>query len=340
MPGYVCCTFRGSVAALDAQSGKRLWQTFTIDDPPARSRVMKNGVKSIGPSGAGIWSSPTIDAEARVLYATTGDNYSDPPTDTSDAVVALSLDTGKLLWSKQLRANDAWNLACLTADTRNCPESGGPDFDFGSPAMLVKLPSGRPALILSQKSGAVYALDPDEKGKVMWQSQVGKGGALGGVEWGPGTDKDRLYVAISDAAVSPPAQAGDAPPLDPEKGGGMFALRLDNGERVWMTAPAPCGSRRPCSPAQPGAVTVIPGAVFSGSLDGHIRAYSTADGRIIWDYDTVHDYKTINGVPGRGGSLSVAGPVIAGGMVYVLSGYETFGGIPGNVLLAFSVEGR
>jgi len=294
----------------------------------------------MGPSGVGIWSSPTIDSEKDILYVTTGDNYSDPPSDKSDAVLALSMETGKILWFKQFRAGDAWNMACMDSQNKNCPDGNGRDFDFGSSAILVKLPNGRRALVMSQKSGAIYGIDPDEQGKLLWRSQVGKGGVLGGVEWGPASDTQRLYVALSDEAFLPRAKPGEPSPLDPEKGGGLFALRLDDGERLWMTAASPCGTRRPCSPAQPGAITAIPGAVFSGSLDGHLRAYSTDSARILWDYDTAHEYKTVNSVPGQGGSLNVAGPVIAGGTLYAISGYDQFGGAPGNVLLAFTVNGR
>jgi polyvinyl alcohol dehydrogenase (cytochrome) len=168
---------------------------------------------------------------------------------------------------------------------------------------------------------------------------VGKGGVLGGVEWGPAADDQRLYVALSDESFLP-ARPDNPFALDPEKGGGVFAFRLDNGERLWMTAPPPCGARRPCSPAQPGAVTAIQGTLFSGSLDGHLRAYSTANGKVVWDYDTAHNYEAVNGVAGHGGSLDVAGPVVVGGTVYALSGYDQFGAAPGNVLLAFTVDGR
>jgi polyvinyl alcohol dehydrogenase (cytochrome) len=330
--GYVCCTFRGSILALDARTGKLLWQTFTIDEVAKARHLTKSGTKTNGPSGAGIWSAPTIDSDKRVLYVTTGDNYSDPPSDKSDAVMALSIETGKLLWFKQLQAGDAFNVTCMNPDNKNCPDANGPDFDFGSSAILMKLPSGRRVLILSQKSGTVYGLDPDDRGKLVWRSQIGKGGVLGGIEWGPASDGKRLYVALSDEAFLPPAKPTDPPSIDPEKGGGLFALRLDNGERIWMTSPPPCDIRRPCSPGQPGAITAIPGAVFSGSLDGHIRGYSTVDGKIFWDYDTAHEYSTVNSVSGHGGSLNVAGPVIAGGTLYTISGYGQFGGAPGNVL--------
>ena len=334
-PRYACCTFRGSILALDASSGKVLWQTYTVDRGATEARVNKLGTPSKGPSGAAIWSTPTIDTAAHLLYAATGDNYSDPATDSSDAVLALALDTGKIEWSRQFRAGDAFNVSCALPMAKNCPDAAGPDFDFGSSPMLLPLAGGKRALILAQKSGAVYAIDPDERGKPLWQAQVGHGGALGGVEWGPASDGERIYAAVSDEAFLPMSIV-----LDPAKGGGLFALSLKTGEIVWSAPPSPCATRVRCSPAQTAAVTAIPGVVFSGSLNGHIRAFAGVDGKLLWDYDTAHDFKTVNGVAAHGGSISVAGPVVAGGTVFVLSGYDSFGETPGNVLLAFSVDGN
>ena len=339
-PGYVCCTFRGSLMALDPSSGKILWRTYTIDQPAQPGPPFKSGEKSAGPSGAGVWSPPTVDAKARVIYITTGDNYSAPVTTTSDSVMALSLDTGKILWSKQMRQGDVFNVSCVMPGQKSCPESAGPDFDFGASAVLVNISDGKRLLVLAQKSGTVYGVDPDHEGNLVWQSQAGKGGFLGGIEWGVASDGSRVYAAISDLAFGPPKAGDQTLQIDPTKGGGMFAFKIENGERLWMTPPPGCGSRRPCSPAQSSAVSAIPGAVFSGSLDGHIRAYSTADGKIIWDYDTAHDYQTVNGISGRGGSLNAGGPVIAGGTVLVNSGYNQYGEVQGNVLLAFTVDGR
>jgi len=335
-PGYVCCAFRGSILALDASSGQILWQTYTIDRPASESRISKLGTATLGPSGAGVWSAPTIDTKKNLLYVGTGDNYSDPPTPLSDAVLALALDTGKIVWSHQFSAGDAWNVSCVLPGAKNCPDAGGADFDFGASPMLVSQPGGHRVLIAGQKSGAVYAMDPDKDGKLLWRAQLGKGGVLGGVEWGPASDSERLYVAISDESFLPVS----TPTLDPSKGGGLFALSLDRGNRMWAAAPSPCDARKPCSPAQTAAITAIPGAVFSGSLNGHVRAFSTAGGKILWDYDTGREFNTVNAVPAHGGSISVAGPVIAGGIVYVLSGYDSFGEAPGNVLLAFSVDGQ
>ena len=336
-PGYVCCTFRGSVMALDAATGNTLWKTYTVDEPDVSMHRNNRGARTRGPSGVGVWSAPTIDEENGLLYVTTGDNYSDPATDKSDGVIALSMETGAIAWWKQLRRDDAFNNACMYPDNRNCPDAGGPDFDFGSSAILLHLRGGQRALILTQKSGAVYAIDPDTQGDLLWQAQIGKGGVLGGIQWGAAADGGRLYAALSDEAFLDSGRAND---LDPSAGGGMYALELENGEQAWMSPGIPCDAHRPCSPAQQAAVTVIPGVVFSGSMDGHLRAYSTEDGEILWDYDTGHDYIAVNGVPGHGGSLSVAGPVIAGGMVFAISGYDQAGAASGNMLLAFAPDAQ
>jgi polyvinyl alcohol dehydrogenase (cytochrome) len=251
----------------------------------------------------------------------------------------MDLDSGKILWSRQMTTSDAWNTACRMLDKTNCPESSGPDFDFGASPILVTLSNGRRALIAGQKSGVVHAVDPDKDGELIWQVRVGKGGTLGGIEWGSATDESNVYVALSDIGriVVPGSFATEA---DPKQGGGMFALSLEKGERLWYTPPPGCGDRKRCSPAQSAAVSAIPGAAFSGSVDGHLRAYSTKDGSILWDFDTVGSYKTVNGLEARGGSLDGAGPAIGGGMLFVNSGYVIWGGMPGNVLLVFSVDGK
>jgi len=274
------------------------------------------------------------------MYVTTGDNYSDPPTPFSDAVVAMQMSTGRILWSKQLTAGDAWNSSCYLAARVNCPDSDGPDFDFASSAALVSLSNGRRALMLGQKSGMAYAIDPDRRGQILWQARVGKGGTVGGIEWGGATDSRNFYVALSDVDFEVSLLPGTNDrkyELDPKQGGGMFAFRVDNGQRIWQTPPPGCGDRRPCSPAQSAAVTAIPGAVFSGSLDGHLRAYASTNGKILWDFDTDREFKTVNGVPGHGGALDVGGPIVAGGMLFVASGSAQRNGLPGNVLLAFGV---
>jgi polyvinyl alcohol dehydrogenase (cytochrome) len=344
-PNYQCCTFRGSVVALDAATGKTLWQTFTIPETPQPTRKTATGTQLYGPSGAGIWSTPTIDEQRGVLYVSTGDNYSDPPTKTSDAVLAMNLETGALLWSRQMTENDAFNIGCSTAQRTNCPEANGPDFDFGQPPILVRLGGEKRALVIAQKSGLVHALDPDQSGALLWQTRAGQGTALGGSQWGSASDGEKVYVAISDIGVGTQPDStlplGFRSVLDPEKGGGLHALDLKSGKIVWSAKPSPCvEGRTNCSPAQSAALTAIPDVVFSGSIDGHLRAYSTATGAVIWDVDTAREFETVNGKPARGGSMDVGGPAVVNGVVLVNSGYGQWGGMPGNVLLAFSVDGK
>jgi polyvinyl alcohol dehydrogenase (cytochrome) len=342
-PKFECCTFRGSVVALDAATGKTIWQTFTIPEAAKPTRKSAAGTQQHGPSGASVWSSPTIDEQLGVLYVATGDNYSDPPTNTSDAILALELKTGELLWSRQLTEKDAYNTGCATPQRTNCPETGGPDYDFGQPPILVSLGAGKRALVIGQKSGIVHALDPDQKGKILWQTRAGAGGALGGSQWGSASDGQNVYVAISDVGIDgvadPKSPQGFRLTLDPKKGGGLHALDLKTGKIVWSAKAAPCAAERTdCSPAQSAAVTAIPGVVFSGSVDGHLRAYSTAAGEVLWDVNTAREFETVNGKPARGGSMDAAGPAVVNGMVFVNSGYGQWGGMPGNVLLAFSVK--
>lgn len=324
-PKYACCTFRGSVVALDTTAGKVIWQSYTIVQLPHPTHKATSGVQFWGPSGAAVWSSPTADLERRVIYVTTGNNYSDPATQTSDAVLAFDMDGGKLLWSRQFTANDLWNIGCVAEQKDNCPQSRGDDFDFGAPPLLRRAETGRDVLLVAQKSGMVYALDPDRQGKVLWQKRLGHGGPLGGIQWGGAADRRNAYYPLSDW--------NDA---DPHAGGGLFALNLENGKQTWFAAPPnpSCLGQFGCSAAQMAPPTAIPGVVFSGSLDGHQRAYDAASGNLIWDFDTARDFQTVNGVPAHGGSLNGAGATVAHGMVYVNAGYNNAMG--GNVLLAFA----
>jgi polyvinyl alcohol dehydrogenase (cytochrome) len=338
-PKYPCCTFRGSVTALRVRDGSVVWKLYTVD-PPKQTGTTSLGTPQWGPSGSPIWSAPTVDAKRGLLYVTTGDNYSLPVTLTSDAVMAVDIKTGKIVWSQQLLAGDFYNSACR-AKAPNCPPGNGPDYDFGSSALLVRTPKGKEILVAGQKSGMVYAFDPDDKGKILWQSRVGKGGLNGGVQWGMASDEQKVYAAVADvAAVLNSAGPVGGATFDPVQGGGLTALHLEDGAKAWFAPSHPCDPPRPgCSPGQPGAVSLIPGVVFSGAIDGHIRAFSSEDGEMLWDFDTAHTYSTtVNGVEAKGGSLDGAGPVIAGGMVFVNSGYPRNGGMPGNVMLAFAPE--
>jgi polyvinyl alcohol dehydrogenase (cytochrome) len=348
-PTFECCRFRGSLVALEAATGKQVWKTFTIDEEAKPTTKNQKGAQLWGPSGAPIWTTPAIDEKLKVIYVTTGDNYSKPATKNSDAFMALDLKTGKILWTRQMTPGDAWTSACRLPDKTNCPDNTAPDWDFASSPILVTLASGKRALIAGQKSGVVHALDPDNDGKILWQVRVGKGRAISGIQWGSAADQSSVYVAISDlervslpfdeSALAASGIIGDTD-ADSKTGGGIVALRLDNGERLWFTPPPGCGDRKPCSPAQSAAVSAIAGVAFSGSVDGHMRAYSTENGAIVWDYDTIHTYQTVDGVPAKGGAINGPGPVIVDGMVYFNSGYSMPGGAAGNVLLAFSVDGK
>lgn len=326
-PDYQCCTFRGSLASLDAESGKVNWKSYSVLDPPKATRKNKVGTQLYGPAGAAIWSAPTVDVKRKLVYAATGDSYTDVDIHTSDAIVAFHLDTGSLAWVSQVTPKDNFIVGCPASP--NCPEDLGPDFDFGSAPILRDIGGGKQIIVAAQKSGIVWGLDPDEKGKVVWQTKLGAGSALGGVEWGHAADSENTYAAVSDVIVR-------------EGKPGLSALKLATGETVWST-PAPqvkCSPGQACMGAQSAAISVIPGAVFSGAINGHFRAYSTKTGEIIWDFDTARPFDTVNQVPGKGGSINGAGPTIANGIVYTNSGYQGFGGTAGNVLLAFSVDGK
>jgi len=321
---YECCKFRGSMVALDAATGKQIWKTFAITDPARPYQKSAAGTQLWGPAGAAIWSAPTIDVKRKVIYAGTGNSYTNVETHTTDSIVAIDLESGSLLWSSQVQPKDNFTMGCMRGI--NCPEERGPDFDFGSSPILRELPGGKRVLICGQKSGVVWGLDPDNRGKVLWQTRVGQGSALGGIEWGPTADFEYAYVAVSDVIV---AQGHP---------GGLHAVKLATGEKIWTTPPPELhctAGAKGCNSAQSAAISSIPGVVFSGSVDGHLRAFASKTGEIIWDFDTVRDYETVNGIPGKGGSLDAGGPVIVNGMLFTNSGYGMWQGLPGNVLLAF-----
>jgi len=332
IPTYECCTFRGSVVALDAASGKQLWKTYTISQAPQRTTKTARGTQLWGPSGGAVWSQAAVDAERNRIYIATGDNYSSPAARESDAIMALAMDTGKVLWIQQTLANDAWNVGCLEtgAGRVNCPEGAGPDHDFSSSPSVGVLPDGKRIIIAGQKSGELFGLNPDT-GEQLWKTRIGQGGVLGGIEWGFSVDATTAYVSLSNALEKKPGEAG-----------GMVAVNISNGKTQW-TLPPPadtCNARRGCNTGQPAAVSSIPGVVFSGSLDGHLRAYDSKTGNVLWDVNTVNEYDTVNHVPARGGSLNGPGATIVAGMLFVNSGYGSLGFMPGNVVLAFSIDGK
>ena len=325
-PDYECCRFRGSISALDTATGDVVWKTYTVPEPRRRG-VSTTGVPLWGPAGVGIWSAPTVDAGRGMIYAATGNAYADPPQPTSDAVIALRMDTGELQWVNQLTPGDTWIGGCGpdSSDNPNCPEDIGPDFDFSASPVLATTASGRDLLVVPQKSGMAYALDPDNEGATVWEYRAGPGSGVGGV-WGAAVGEGLAYVAVGGYFR--------------DDTGGIHAIDLETGERVWFTPPQPllCDGGRGCSAVQSAAVTAIPGGVFSGSADGGMRFYTAEDGAVVWTFDANRDFETNNGVEANGGSFDGPGPVVAGGMVYILSGNGGFVGSPGNALLAFEVN--
>lgn len=339
-PKYECCKYSGALVAIDAVTGKVLWRTRTVPEAATLRGQTKDGHNVWGPSGASVWDSPTIDPKRNAVYFGTGNNHSNPPSATSDSLFSLDMETGKVQWAVQMRkGGDAWNMGCASTTNPNCPENQGPDHDIGNSPILATLKNGKRVLVFGQKSGEVHAIDPDDGGKVLWEKRIGTGSPLGGVEWGTTSDGQNYYAPLSDVRVG--AMTGANRGLDPTVGGGLFAFDLANGNQVWVAKPVPCPAGRDrCSPAQSQAASSMPGVVFSGSIGGFMRAYSTRDGSVIWSYDTVQDYETVNQVKGHGGALDTAGPAIAAGMLFVPSGYGQWGGTPGSVLLAFSVDGK
>ena len=324
-PEYGCCTFRGSLSALDTQSGRIVWRTYMIPDVPQPRGKSSSGETLFGAAGAPIWSAPSVDPKRGLIYVSTGNSYAGAPVPTSDAVVALNL-SGKIEWVRQLFPNDVFVSGCRAKNENpNCADQSGPDYDFGNSPILATLAHGRRAIVIGQKSGIGWALDPDRRGEILWQYRAGAGGALGGIEWGSAVDGEQAYFAVSDIFSASP--------------GGLHAVNLQNGERVWYAPPQPpqCAAGPRCNAAQAAAISVIPGVVFSGSNDGVLRAYSSVDGMILWETDTNREFTTVNGVEAKGASMLGPGPVIAGGMVFVASGYGAFGGRPGNVLLAYGL---
>ncbi len=338
---YQCCTFRGSVVAVDAATGKQVWKTYTIAQAPKPYAKAADGTQLMGPAGASIWSAPTIDAKLHRIYAVTGNSYAGVPTTTSDSILALDMKDGHVIWGNQVTADDNFLVGCYPKKPPvcmtgicngpgegECPAKVGPDHDFGASAILATLANGHRILVAGQKSAMVWGVDPDQKGKLIWQARVGLGGPAGGVEWGMAADAHAVYAPSSDIYLAPPGQAG-----------GLTALALDTGRQLWHDALKPVCAWGPlnCWASQSQAVTVLPGLLLAGGLDGHMRALRTDTGAVAWDFDAGRNFQTVNQGEQSGGSLNVGGPTVVGGMMFVNAGYGRFAGQNGHVLLAFAV---
>ncbi len=322
-PDYACCTFRGSVSAFDTATGNLLWKSYMVPEPQPRG-TSSSGVTLYGPAGVGIWSAPTVDADRGLLYVATGNAYADPAPETADAVVAIRMSDGEIAWATQLTPGDAWINGCNEPGNVNCPEDLGPDFDFSAPPILTSSDTGRELLVVPQKSGFAYALDPNNGGQVVWQYRAGPGSPVGGV-WGAAVGNGLAYVAVGGYIFT--------------EGGGIHGIDLETGQRAWYTPPQDllCAEGPGCSATQSAAVTAIDGAVFSGAADGGMRLYDAETGEVLWNFNANRSFDTVNGVEANGASFDGPGPVVAGNMVYFLSGNAGFVGRPGNVLLAFEI---
>lgn len=338
-PDYECCKSHGGVRALATATGEVIWTAHMTEDakPTNKNSV---GVQMWGPSGAPVWTTPTIDEKRGVLYVGTGENTSSPATEMSDSIVAIALADGTILWHFQGTANDVFNMACGRRPGPNCPKERGPDFDFGASVIIARDSKGRDVLLAGQKSGSVFALDPDAKGELRWQRRIGPGSALGGVHWGLAADDSRVYVPIAD------------PPFERQEGRpGVWALNIDDGSDVWGHAadrgcePAGFGRRAAATPwpdcpfhyAFSAAASIAGDVVFAGALDGRIFAFDRRDGAIRWQFDTNRAFETVNGIDAHGGAIDNPGVLAVDDLVIVPSGYGMFGQMPGNVLLVFEL---
>jgi polyvinyl alcohol dehydrogenase (cytochrome) len=332
---YECCKAQGAVVAISLKDGKKLWVGRTMPEA-TKTRLSRVGTQMWGPSGAPIWNTPAIDEKRNLVYVGTGEQNSLPFVDTTDAIVAFDIDTGERKWTFQATARDLWHYACPRGPNCEGADQGiTVDHDFGGSVVIAKRPDGRDILISGQKSGAIWALDPDNNGKLVWTNRLSRGGANGGVHWGIATDGKRIFAPMNDNAQPTPEL--------PLSGVALHALDIETGKVLWTkkgegdcssdrkTRYAACATRFGFSPAP----LVVDGAVIQGSVDGILRVYDAATGAELWRYDTMRKFDTVNGVPGNGGAIDSSPYVAANGMLFVVSGYARFGEAPGNVLLAF-----
>jgi polyvinyl alcohol dehydrogenase (cytochrome) len=324
-PDYSCCSSRGSVVALDANTGKEIWKAWVVPDEPKPYKTQSNGVVLYGPAGGAVWNSPTVDPVRGAVYFGTGDATTAPPAKTTDAIMAVDINTGKLLWSYQATEGDVFMGGCNGPNkSEACPSPLGPDMDIGNSPILKTLPNGKRVLITGTKGADVFALDPDDNGKLLYRVNAA-GGPVGGVTGGRGRSGSIVWGGAADDQFVYYGMGG----------AGLAALRPATGERAWLFNPAG-GGRGGGLGAAP---TVIPGVVFEGAADGKLYALSAAEGKQLWEFNTAQEFETVNKMLAHGGAIAVSGAVVVNGMVYVGSGYAVGSGASGgNVLLAFGID--
>jgi polyvinyl alcohol dehydrogenase (cytochrome) len=341
-PEHECCKAHGALHRLNASTGEIEWTTQMTEDATPRKRS-KAGTQLWGPSGVPVWSTPTIDHERGLVYLGTGQNASLPATSTSDSIIAISLGSGDIVWRFQAMAGDTYNGACSSFPKGpNCPARPGPDHDFGASVIVTEDSRGRAILLAGQKSGDIFALDPNRNGAILWRTRVGSGSWLGGIHWGMAVADGKLFAATNDPSF--PGYSGKP---------GLYALDIDNGDLLWRY-----GASRGCKTSMgayfrreslypdcsfyfafSAALSVANDVVFAPSLDGKVRAFDTNEGALLWQFNTALEFETTTGTVAHGGSMDNVGVVFAGSMVYMQSGYSLFGQLPGNILLAFELEG-
>ena len=327
---YECCSFRGGVVAVDKNTGETRWRLYSVDK--ARKQYSDSSeVMSWGPAGVPVWSTPTVDVKRKLLYFGTGQNYSPPATAMSDSIVAADIRTGKIIWHTQTISGDMWNGACVTGGP-NCPVPSGPDFDFGAPPILITSKSGNDYLLAGQKSGMVFALDPSNEGRILWRKKIGRGGHNGGIHWGMAADENVLYVPIADVGEHAFATGEPRP--------GVHALDIATGEILWSHLEGNTCSQDSfeCFAGFSAPITLSSEILFAGGLNGVFHAYLSATGTKLWQFNTRREFSAVNQMTGKGGTIDGSGPVIAGNMLYLNSGYGRYGKLGGNVLLAFSIS--
>lgn len=332
-PFYGCCTTSGGMAAFDINTGEKKWYLPTIEEEAKVTGSHFGFVEEWGPSGAPVWGAPSYNSKTDTLFFGTGQNYSHPTTETSDAIFAVDATSGDVQWVRQFTKNDAFNAACtLTLNHPNCPSPTGPDVDFGAPTVIARTKTGQDILLAGQKSGDIHAMKPDT-GEVLWSKKLGRGGIIGGVHFGLAVNEKNgtVYVPINDrTAMNYPSPGTPTP--------GLYALDIESGEQQWTFSRESRCDDEECMYGLSSAITATNDIVITASMDGYLEVMGADDGKLLWSYDTWRSYDSVNGVEVSGGSIDSHGPMVVDDLVMVSSGYRWITNQRGgNAFLVFQV---